>query len=106
VQLIVVEFSQYFMLEVLQQVGREQSASLPGVHETIQLVDQHRAMVLELGYDRLVQGVELPRIHHVDQSTCGRRLIPAHNCAALGSKGPSGGLVVVVKSRATVEFGG
>jgi hypothetical protein len=33
-------------------------------------VDQHGAVVLELGDDRLVQGIELPGIHHKDQSTC------------------------------------
>jgi hypothetical protein len=44
-------------------------------------VDQHRAMVLELGYNRLVQGVELPRIHHENQSTCDRRYVPAHGLA-------------------------
>src|SRR5215203_7337446 len=62
VQLIMIEFGEHFMLEVLQQVCGEQPASLPGVHESVQLMDQHGAMVLELGYDRLIQGVELPRI--------------------------------------------
>ena len=70
VQLIMVEFGEHLMLEVLQQVRGKQPASLPGVHKAVQLVDQHGAMVLELGYNRLVQGVELPRIHHENQSTC------------------------------------
>jgi hypothetical protein len=58
------------MLEVLEQVRGEQPASLSGIYESVQLVNQHGAMVLELGYDSLVQGVELLGIHHEDQSTC------------------------------------
>src|SRR5215212_9804683 len=69
-QLIMIECSEPLMLEGLQQVCGEQPASLSSVHESVQLMDQHGAMVLELGYDRLIQGVELPRIHHEDQSTC------------------------------------
>ena len=69
-QLIMVEFGEHLMFEVLQQIRGEQPARLPGVHESIQLVDQHGAVVLELGDDRLVQGIELPGIHHKDQSTC------------------------------------
>ena len=75
VQLIMIEFGEHLMLEVLQQVCGKQSASLPGVHKAVQLMDQHGAMVLELGYHRLVQGVELPRIHHENQSTCDCRYV-------------------------------
>jgi hypothetical protein len=68
-QLIVIKLGEHLVLEIVHQVRGKQPASLPGIHEPVQLVNQHGAMVLELGYDRLVQGVELPRIHHGHQST-------------------------------------
>jgi hypothetical protein len=70
-------------------------------------MDQHRVMVLELGYHRLVQGVQLPRIHHGDQSTCDRGVIPAHALQRLESGScVLAGLVVVAEGRSTVQLGG
>ena len=77
VKLIMVEFGEYLVLKILQQICGEQSSGLPSVDETIELVDQHGPMILELGYHRLVQGVQLPRVHHDAQSTCDWRRTPA-----------------------------
>jgi len=102
-----VEFGQHLMLEVLEQIGRKQPTCLPGIDETVELMDQHRVMVLELGYHRLVQGVQLPRIHHGDQSTCDRGVIPAHALQRLESGScVLAGLVVVAEGRSTVQLGG
>ena len=46
-QLIMVEFGKYLMLEVLQQVRGEQPTRLTRVHETVQLMDQHGAHFLD-----------------------------------------------------------
>jgi hypothetical protein len=69
VELIMIEFGEYLVLKILQQICREQPSSLPSVDETIELVDQHGPMILELGYHSLVQDVQLPRVHHNAQST-------------------------------------
>ena len=109
VQLIMVEFGEHFVLEVVQQIRGEQPSGLPGVHESVQLVDQHRAMLLELGDHRLVQGVKLPGIHHEDQSTCDSlvRSVDRLGWAGVGWKlPPPACLVVVAEGGAAVEFGG
>ena len=77
VQLVVVEGRQHLVVQLLQQVRREQPAGLPGVDETVELMDQHRPVLLELGHHILVQGVQLARIQHAPNlpATARRRLV-------------------------------
>src|SRR4030095_5060753 len=89
VHLIMIEFGQDFVLEVVEKIRREQPSGLSRIDETVQLVDQHRAMLLELGDHRLVQGVQLPGIHHGDQSTCDwAGILPCGLAGRLGTRTP------------------
>ena len=55
VQLIVVELGQHLVVELGQQMGGEQPAGLPRVDETVHLMDEHGAVLLELGQHVLVR---------------------------------------------------
>src|SRR6187551_889502 len=77
-----IEFREHLVLEVVQQIRREQPTRLPGVHEAIQLMNQHGTMLLELGDHRLVQGIELPGIHHEVQSTFDAYVSPGEKLSA------------------------